>query len=70
MCIRDSHKAAAALTAQGYTLEAAPRRGYRLLGGDPFCADAVGEDPAPVSYTHLDVYKRQILRRTESHDAF
>lgn len=45
------HKAAAALTAQGYTLEAAPRRGYRLLGGDPFCADAVGEYPAPV-YLH------------------
>ena len=27
------HKAAAALTAQGYALEAASRRGYRLLGG-------------------------------------
>ena len=45
MCIRDRlgvsraavHKAAAALTAQGYALEAASRRGYRLLGGDPFC---------------------------------
>ena len=34
------HKAAAALTAQGYALEAAPRRGYRLAGGDPFCAEA------------------------------
>ena len=45
------HKAAASLTTQGYTLEAAPRRGYRLLGGDPFCADAVGEYPAPV-YVH------------------
>ena len=45
------HKAAAALATQGYTLEAAPRRGYRLLGGDPFCADAVGEYPAPV-YVH------------------
>lgn len=45
------HKAAAALTTQGYRLEAAPRRGYRLLGGDPFCADAVGEYPAPV-YVH------------------
>ena len=42
------HKAAAALTAQGYALEAAPRRGYRLTGGDPFCAEAVGEYPAPV----------------------
>lgn len=49
------HKAAAALTTQGYTLEAAPRRGYRLLGGDPFCADAVGEYPAPVYvYERLD----------------
>ena len=28
------HKAAAALAAQGYALEAAPRRGYRLAGGD------------------------------------
>lgn len=49
------HKAAAALTTQGYTLEAAPCRGYRLLGGDPFCADAVGEYPAPVYvYERLD----------------
>ncbi len=43
------HKAAAALTAQGYALEAASRRGYRLLGGDPFCTEAVGPYPAPVS---------------------
>jgi BirA family biotin operon repressor/biotin-[acetyl-CoA-carboxylase] ligase len=42
------HKAAAALTAQGYALEAASRRGYRLLGGDPFCTEAVGSYPAPV----------------------
>lgn len=42
------HKAAAALTAQGYALEAAPRRGYRLARGDLFCAEAVGEYPAPV----------------------
>lgn len=42
------HKAAAALAAQGYALEAAPRRGYRLMGGDPFCAEAVGDYPAPV----------------------
>ena len=42
------HKAAAALTAQVYALEAASRRGYRLLGGDPFCAEAVGPYPAPV----------------------
>ena len=42
------HKAAAALIAQGYALEAVSRRGYRLLGGDPFCAEAVGYYPAPV----------------------
>ena len=42
------HKAAAALAAQGYALEAASRRGYRLLGGDPFCTEAVGPYPAPV----------------------
>lgn len=42
------HKAAAALAAQGYALEAAPRRGYRLAGGDPFCAEAVGEYEAPI----------------------
>ena len=42
------HKAAAALAAQGYALEAAPRRGYRLAGGDPFCAEAVGEYNAPI----------------------
>ena len=36
------HKAAQALSAQGYALDSAPRRGYRLAGGDPFCADAVG----------------------------
>lgn len=29
------HKAAAALTAQGYALEAAPRRGYRAGGRRP-----------------------------------
>lgn len=42
------HKAAAALTAQGYALEAAPRRGYRLAGGDPFCTEAIGNYPAPI----------------------
>ena len=42
------HKAALALSAQGYALESAPRRGYRLAGGDPFCTEAVGPDPAPV----------------------
>lgn len=42
------HKAALALTAQGYALDSAPRRGYRLAGGDPFCAEAVGEYPAPI----------------------
>lgn len=45
------HKAAVGLTAQGYALESAPRRGYRLLGGDPFCVQAVGSYPAPV-YCH------------------
>ena len=42
------HKAAATLTAQGYALEAAPRRGYRLAGGDLFCAEAIGDYPAPI----------------------
>ena len=42
------HKAAQALLAQGYALDSAPRRGYRLAGGDPFCAEAVGPYPAPV----------------------
>ena len=42
------HKAALALTTQGYALDSAPRRGYRLAGGDPFCAEAVGEYPAPI----------------------
>ena len=42
------HKAAQALSAQGYTLDSAPRRGYRLAGGDPFCAEAVGPYPAPI----------------------
>ncbi len=42
------HKAAAALAAQGYALHSAPRRGYRLNGGDPFCAEAVGSYPAPI----------------------
>ncbi|MGN0707675.1 MAG: biotin--[acetyl-CoA-carboxylase] ligase [Faecalibacterium sp.] len=53
------HKAAAALSAQGYALEAVPRRGYRLLGGDPFCAQAVGDHPAPVyCYETLDSTNR------------
>ena len=38
----------AALAAQGYALHSAPRRGYRLTGGDPFCAEAVGSYPAPI----------------------
>ena len=41
------HKAAAALTAQGYALEAVSRRGYRLLGGDPFCACLLYTSPSP-----------------------
>ena len=45
------HKAAAALAAQGYALDSAPRRGYRLAGGDPFCAEAVGEYDAPSTST-------------------
>ena len=42
------HKAAQALLAQGYALDSAPRRGYRLAGGDPFCTEAVGPYPAPI----------------------
>ena len=42
------HKAAQALSAQGYALDSAPRRGYRLAGGDPFGAEAVGPYPAPI----------------------
>ncbi len=42
------HKAAAALSSQGYTLEAVSRRGYRLVGGDPFCVEAAGDYPAPI----------------------
>ena len=42
------HKAAAALSTQGYTLEAVSRRGYRLVGGDPFCVEAAGDYPAPI----------------------
>ena len=42
------HKAAAALSAQGYTLEAVSRRGYRLVGGAPFCVEAAGDYPAPI----------------------
>lgn len=53
------HKAAAALAAQGYALEAAPRRGYRLAGGDPFCAEAVGEYDAPIHlYDRLESSNR------------
>ena len=37
-----------ALSAQGYALDSAPRLGYRLAGGDPFCAEAVGPYPAPI----------------------
>ncbi len=61
------HKAAAALTAQGYALEAVSRRGYRLLGGDPFCAEAVGPYPAPVQvYDTLESSNRtaKLLRWT------
>lgn len=42
------HKAAMALANQGYTLNAVRRRGYQLMGGDPFCIEALGDYPAPV----------------------
>ncbi len=42
------HKAAEALKAQGYAIEAVTRRGYRLAGGDAFCPAAVGSWPGPV----------------------
>ena len=42
------HKAAQALSAQGYALDSAPRRGYRLAGGGPFCTEAIGGYPAPI----------------------
>ncbi len=42
------HKAAVALAKQGYTLEAVSRLGYRLLGGDPFTAEAVGPWDGPI----------------------
>ena len=43
------HKAAAALAAQGYALGRPPPGGaIGLAGGDPFCAEAVGEYDAPI----------------------
>jgi BirA family biotin operon repressor/biotin-[acetyl-CoA-carboxylase] ligase len=45
------HKAAAALAAQGWRLDAQPRRGYRLAGSaDLLCAEALGPYPAPVFF--------------------
>ena len=32
---------------------------YELLSEDPACSAQAKEVQAPVSYTHLDVYKRQ-----------
>lgn len=43
------HKAAAALQAQGWQIEAVSRKGYRLLGGgDVFCAELLEPYPYPV----------------------
>ena len=43
------------LKKEGYEIESVTRKGYRLL-----------QSPDPVSYTHLDVYKRQVLARSRS----
>ena len=43
------------------------RHAMRLTGVDTLCALIGGfhlNGPASVSYTHLDVYKRQVARRT------
>ncbi len=42
------HKAASSLQAQGWQIEAVPRKGYCLAGhGDAFCAEALGDYPHP-----------------------
>ena len=41
-------KAMESLRDEGYVISSAPRRGYRLAGGDPFCTEAIGDYPAPI----------------------
>ena len=58
-------------TVDGYKSQCLPAGGYRFVffalftgcsdSGQLFCSGAVFPDrSAPVSYTHLDVYKRQL----------
>ena len=37
--------------------------GYRVVVGMATCGIAAGARPVTVSYTHLDVYKRQLIPR-------
>ena len=39
----------------------------RAVGENSSAARSVGENPTTVSYTHLDVYTRQVNRRDGSH---
>ena len=45
------HKAAQALSAQGYALDSAPRRGYRLAGGTPSAPKRWAPTPLPSTST-------------------
>ena len=58
MCIRDSRRAVAVVEYghEGFSIQH-PGKGI-ALGGQ---LELLHLAPAPVSYTHLDVYKRQIL---------
>ena len=69
MCIRDSLHAVQTRKAFGFILRDADiahgvrrKRGIVLSDGRDF---AVPIDRAPVSYTHLDVYKRQVMENID-----
>ena len=54
MCIRDRFRTYDEMVAEGLATK------YEGNWVTTFCADhPIDQDTAPVSYTHLDVYKRQ-----------
>ena len=60
MCIRDSIRACRELTGRGVRKISPEQVKAMLHGNAQEEMEESMESPVPVSYTHLDVYKRQV----------
>ena len=60
MCIRDSYTAVTSPKLSGYKAEILSTNVPGLKAGDNAVSVAASYTYSPVSYTHLDVYKRQV----------